>query len=210
MTLKDFRNIPFRLSALDSVYPGISEMTWKAKRLEEKNEITRLKRGLYVVAPEISGVRINDFLLANHIYGPSYVSMESALRYYGLIPEAVFSTLSVTVGNSTTFTNRFGTFKYIHCSDRYFPIGIRTITEDDASFLIASPEKALCDLIVFTPNVNLRYINEVKRWLDEQLRFDTEELMNFDTDILRKCAKDGKKKTMINQIIKIIENERNI
>lgn len=209
MELKDFSNIPFRLSALADVFPDISEMSWKAKRLERNGEIVRLKRGLFVVAPRVSGIRINDFLLANHISGPSYVSMHAALRYYGLIPETVYRIASISVGLSKTFDNTYGTFEYIHCSNReYFSIGIRSVTEDDTTFLVASPEKALCDLLTYTPNLNLRYTEEVRAWLEDDMRFDMDDLVEFNLDILNRCAVAGRKKTMINKIIKIIENER--
>ena len=56
------------------------------RSLEQKNYVIRLKRGLYVVSPEVSRVPLSLELIANHLYAPSYVSMSSALRYYGLIP----------------------------------------------------------------------------------------------------------------------------
>jgi len=185
-------------------------MSWKAKRLEEKGDIIRLKRGLYVVSPEISGIRINEFLLANHIYGPSYVSMQTALRYYGLIPENVYKTSSITLRLAKTYYNRFGTFDYIHSSAAYYPVSIINKTEGNVSFLIASPEKALCDLIIFTPNLSLRYSDEIRAWLEEDLRFDMDSLYRFNTDIMRSCASLGKKKQIINNIIKLIEHERAI
>lgn len=211
MELRDFRNTPFRLSALENAFPDITEMSWKAKRLEQNGDIVRLKRGLFVVAPHISGIRINDFLLANHISGPSYVSMQTALRYYGLIPEAVYRVTSVTAGISKSFKNSYGLFEYIHCSNHeYFAIGITSVISGDASFLIASPEKALCDMLAFTSKLNLRYAGEVRAWLEDDLRFDMEALSRFNVDILRRCANTGRKKRMINQIIKIIEDERHV
>ena len=196
---------------MEAIFPDISGMSWKAKRLERSGDIVRLKRGLFVVAPQVSGVRINEFLLANHISGPSYVSMQTALRYYGLIPEAVHSVISVSVGLSKTYTNLYGRFEYIHCSMcEYFSIGIRSISHGEANFLIASPEKALCDLLTYTPNLNLRYTEEVRAWLEEDIRFDMDALAQLDLDIMRRCAAIGRKKAMINQIIKIIENERYI
>ena len=71
---------------------------------------------------------------------------------------------------------------------------------------MASPEKALCDLIADTSHLNLRYRKEILVWLEEDIRFDMDELFHFDTGILREYAKVGKKKTMINQIINIIES----
>lgn len=208
MRLTDLSNIPFRLSVLESIFPDIAELSWKAKRLERNGDIVRLKRGLFVVEEKISGKTINDFLLANHIYGPSYVSMETALRFYGLIPENVYTTKSITTGTSKLFTNSLGTFQYIHCPDAYFSIGIISSTDGSANYLIATPEKALCDLINFTPKLNLRYASEVKRWLEDDVRFDMDEIARFDISILKACATHGKKKTMIEQIINIITNSQ--
>lgn len=210
MELKDLGNIPFGVSVLGSVFPGISALGMKAKRLEEQGEIIRLKRGLYVVSPKTSGQRVNDFLAANHMYGPSYISMETALRFYGLIPETVYETLSVTIRHHKTFTNRLGSFSYYHAPEKYYPIGITQRSDGNANFLIATPEKALCDLVAFTPNLNMRYLKEVRNWLEEDIRFDMDSLRDFDISLLARCAADGKKKTMITRIIEIIENERNI
>lgn len=211
MELKDLSNIPFRLSVLETVFPDISGVAWKAKHLERMGDIIRLKRGMYVVSPKVSDEHINEFLVANHLSGPSYVSMATALRYYGLIPEAVYRVTSVSANAAKKFENSIGVFEYIHCADKeYFSIGITSVTEDRAAYLIATPEKALCDMAVFTPNLNLRYINEVRVWLEEDLRLDMDALVQFNVDILRRCAAIGRKKKMINQIIKIIENERDV
>lgn len=210
MSLKDLGNIPFRLSVLKDIYPDISEIAHKARRLEETEDIVRLKRGLFVATPEAGGERLNDFLIANHIYGPSYVSMQAALRYYGLIPEAVYSTTSVTLGQTKTFTNRLGTFTYIHSPSVYYPIGVTQIKEGNAVYMMATPEKALCDLVVFTQNLNLRYEDEVREWMEDEMRFDTEELQSLNLDLMRECADAGRKKIMINQIINVIQHERNV
>lgn len=210
MTLNNLGNIPFRLSVLDAVYPDHKSIAAKGKRLEDAGEIIRLKRGMYVVAPDVSGIRLNDFLIANHLYGPSYVSMQTALRYYGLTPEHVTETISLTTGTSRNFTNSIGRFRYIHCCDSYFPIGITSITENNVTSLIATPEKALCDLITYTPNLNLRYRNEIRNYLEEDLRIDIDDLKGFDINILRECTEKGKKTKMISQLIRIIEDERNV
>jgi hypothetical protein len=95
-----------------------------------------------------SGIHVSVELAANHIFGPSSVSMESTLRYYGLIPEHVFTVQSMTMKHSRTFSNDLGRFKYRQCSDDYFPIGIRQDVMAKTAFPIATPEKALCNLIL--------------------------------------------------------------
>lgn len=104
------------------------------------------------------------------------------------------------------FHNALSWFEYVHIDEKVFPIGVRTITMDDSTFLMASPEKALCDLISNISYLNLRYRDEILVWLEEDVRFDMDELFRFDTNIMREYARVGPKKNMINQLIKIIES----
>ncbi len=203
-------NVPFRPDVLRAIYPAISRIDRKTSELEESGEITRLKKGLYVVNPDESGIPLVQPLLANHIYGPSYVSMESALRYYGLIPESVYSTISITTGIARTYDNKIGIFRYIHCDSPYYPVGITQGLEEGVTFLIATPEKALCDQIIFTRGLNIRYQSEMERYLEDDLRFDIDSIKNFNVGILMECAATGKKQTSIKQLIKFVEHVRTI
>lgn len=210
MILENFRNTPFRMQDLSSVFPNCANLKMKAKRLENDGDIIRLKKGLYVASPRTTRIELSPFLLANHIYGPSYVSMQTALRYYGLIPEAVYSVQSMTTGVARDYENTVGTFNYIHVPTLYYNIGVTIKESSGATFMIATPEKALCDLMVFTPNLNLRFQTSMRDYLEEDIRFDMDALLNFDLDIIKECAEVSRKKTMLNQLIKFIENERNI
>jgi hypothetical protein len=210
MTLEDFRNIPFRMQDLSSAYPGCANLATKAKRIENTGEIIRLKKGLYVVNPKVSRLELSPFLIANHIYGPSYVSMHTALRHYGLIPETVYAIQSMTTGIAKSYTNELGSFIYTRVSTPYYKIGVNIEENSGSSFMIASPEKALCDLMVYTPNLNLRFQSQIRDYLEYDLRFDMDELSTINLDIIRNCAEVSRKKTMLNQLIKFIENERNI
>lgn len=172
--------------------------------------ILRLKRGLYVVSPKISRLELSPFLIANHMYGPSYVSMQTALRYYGLIPEAVYSVQSMTTGVTRVYGNAMGTFSYIHVPSQYYNIGVTMKEDAESTFMIATPEKALCDLMVYTPNLNLRFQTSIRDYLEDDIRLDIDELLNFNLDIIEECAVVSRKKTMLNQLIKLIRDERNI
>ena len=79
--------------------------------------------------------------------------------------------------------------------------------KDDTSFLIATPEKALCDLIVNTSKLNVRYIKELFIYLRDDIRFDIDELYKMNVQMLEDCAIYSKKKTTINNLIKIIKHE---
>ena len=198
-------NIPVTKETIASLYPDISGTNQKVASLEHSGKLLRLKRGLYIVNPVWSGKRISEELVANHLYTPSYVSMLTALSWYGLIPERVYLIQSMTLKHSRVFENALGRFSYTSVSRDYFPIGIRKVETKEASFLIASPEKALCDLICSTSGVNLRYQKEAQAYLEEDMRFDMDEFSQFDTDILRQCANVGKKKQTIETIIKLLE-----
>lgn len=193
-------------ASVASLFPDYKCKYNKVSALEKKGDIIRLKQGLYVTNPDLSGKQLSLFVIGNNLYGPSYISLQSALRYYGLIPERVYTICSMTMKRSQMFYNDLARFEYVHVDKDVFPIGVRVETLDDGTaFLIATPEKALCDLISNISHLNLRYKKEILIWLEEDIRFDMDELFNFDTSILREYARVGKKKNMINQIITIIE-----
>ncbi len=202
-----YGNIPMDFAAVASLFPKIKCKHNKISALEKSGDLIRLKQGMYVAQSYLSGQQLSSFLIGNNLYGPSYISLQSALRYYGLIPEFVFTTCSMTMKPSRVFYNSLGCFEYVHIDRETFPIGVREVTyENGTTILIASPEKALCDLISDIRHLNLRYKNEILVWLEEDIRFDMDELVHFDTSIMREYAKVGKKKNMILQLIKIIES----
>ena len=210
MKLKDLGNIPFGLSVLEDVYPSNKAIVNKANRLCEAKEIIRLKRGLYVVNPEISDKKVNEFLIANHLYGPSYVSKQSALRFYGLIPERVYEITSMTTRLAKSYVNTFAKFTYTHCPADYFGVGVKPYHQEGLSFLIASPEKALCDMMIYSTRLNLRFMHEMRSYLEDDIRFDMSQLADLNLDLLREIKEVGMKKQMISLLIKFIENERNV
>ena len=95
--LTEIGTIPVTTSIIESLYPELKSADKKVTWLEKQGIIIRLKRGLYVINPEYSGKTLSSELIANHLYAPSYISMSTALRYYGLIPEAVYVHQSMTV-----------------------------------------------------------------------------------------------------------------
>ena len=203
--LKEFGIIPVDTVALETLFASYKYPQKKVRSLEQKGSLIRMKRGLFVVSSEVSGKTLSAELIANHIYGPSYVSMETALRYYGLIPESVYTVRSMTLKQKKKYENPIGHFEYIHCPADYYPIGISQIVKDNYSFLIASPEKALCDMVVFTPKLRPRFIKSMYTYLEEDLRLDMDAFLELKTDIFKQCAKFCKKKNEIYNIIKILE-----
>ena len=200
-----FKNIPVQTSAIASLYPNITSANRKVASLEREGRIIRLKRGMYVVNPNESGKLLSLGLIGNVLYGPSYVSMLTALREYGLIPERVEVIESMTTHLTISFENPVGRFEYHHCAKDYYSIGITQREEEEVTYLIATPEKALCDYIVCTPRLPLRFIKDTYIFLEEDLRLDMDAFMEMNVEVFKQCAAVSKKQQAINNLIKILE-----
>ena len=197
--LSEIGTIPVTTSIIESLYPELKSANKKVTWLEKQGVIIRLKRGLYVVNPEHSGKTLSSELIANHLYTPSYISMSTALRYYGLIPEAVY------VKHSRSFQTPVGSYDYKYISREAFSIGVRSMHKGDYAFLIASPEKALCDLIANSSQVNLRYMKDVETYLEQDIRMDMDEFNKMDETIFKDYIKVGKKADSISRLLKFMK-----
>ena len=202
--LSEIGTIPVTTSIIESLYPELKSANKKVTWLEKQGVIIRLKRGLYVVNPEHSGKTLSSELIANHLYVPSYISMSTALRYYGLIPEAVYVHQSMTVKHSRSFQTPVGSYDYKYISREAFSIGVRSMHKGDYAFLIASPEKALCDLIANSSKVNLRYMKDVEIYLEQDIRMDMDEFYKMDETIFKDYIKVGKKADSISRLLKFM------
>lgn len=203
--LEQLGNIPVTASSLESLYPHIKGGNQKIRLLERDKQIIRLKRGLYVCSPEVTGVALSSELIANHLYAPSYVSMSSALRYYGLIPEAVYFTQSMTLKHPRDFDTPIGRFEYVRISKDAFPIGLTSIQKGGYAFVMATPEKALCDLVANSPGVNLRYPKEAALYLEEDIRMELSDFRQMDISIFEEYATVGKKAHTIHTLLKLMK-----
>lgn len=202
--LREISNIPVTNSVISSLHPNIKAINKKISELEHSNALIRLKRGLYVASPEITHTPLSTELIANHLYSPSYVSCLTALRFYGLIPEDVFITQSMTIKRGRTFNTKLGCFQYLTCSKEAFAVGITIAKVGNQQFLIATPEKALCDFIATSPSLNLRYKRETEEYLEEYLRLDMEEFYKMRISIFQEYATVGKKANSVQQIINLL------
>lgn len=203
--LKQLGVIPLNISVLRSLFSMYNYPNDKIQSLEDDGKLVRLKKGEYVVSPEVSGELLSVELIANHIYGPSYVSMESALRYYNLIPEKVFTVRSATTKRSKKFKNNIAAFQYVSVNEEYYSIGInQKIIDNKYTFLIGSPEKALCDLIVATPGLNFQSVKFVETYLEDDLRLDMEGFATMDKTIIEQCAETGKKRKALELLLKLL------
>lgn len=136
----------------------------------KKGKLIKIINGLYETDSSVNG-----YLLAGSIYGPSYLSFDFALSYYGLIPEKVTAFTSATLNKKKkkVYNNQFGTYLYRDIPEKVYPLGIRLVEEGNYSYQIASPEKALCDkLYTLSPLKNMKELENV---LFNDLRIDIDE-----------------------------------
>ncbi len=118
------------------------------KRAVADGDLIIIRRGLYALSPLYRKVDINAFSVAQLIYGPSYISLESALSAYGWIPEGVRDIISVTCRLSKDFDTPLGHFSYIRVTQKMLYAGVRRVANDAGmTRLIASPLKALADYV---------------------------------------------------------------
>jgi predicted transcriptional regulator of viral defense system len=118
------------------------------KRAFGSGEVVHVRRGLYCLAPKYRREKIDPLVLAQRIYGPSYISLESALAYHGWIPEAVYTITSAAVDRSREFATPLGQFSFARVPQNVFYAQVaRVKKEGGESFLVASPLKALADYV---------------------------------------------------------------
>jgi hypothetical protein len=147
-----------------------------------------------------------SFVIANHLRGPSYVSLESALSYWDLIPERVYETSSVTTKTTKTYQTSLGRYSFQHLTRPYYSFGIRSVrlTEQQTA-LIASPEKAVCDKIVLTAGVILRSISQTMDFLMEDLRIDEEQLQTLDVSTIETWVDDAPKRSSLQMLVNTLQ-----
>ena len=203
--LKTLGNVPIGMDVLQGLYREYQSPNMHISMLEKKGLLIRLKRGLYAVSPEISGKELSVGLIANHLYGPSYVSLHWALRWYGLIPEQVATVTSITTRHTREFENSLGRFTFRGVSQEYFPIGIKSQEDAGLHFLLASPEKALCDMLMQEKHVPDQSLSRLAVFFEEDMRIDMDDLRQMDASIIRQCREAGNKKQVLTNLLKLIE-----
>ncbi|HPQ45444.1 MAG TPA: hypothetical protein PKZ42_14590 [Syntrophales bacterium] len=186
------KKIPFEefdYQMLMSCLNGYARPRDKISALIRKGHIIRVKKGLYVFGDDFRRSSISRELLANLIYGPSCVSLDYALHYYGFIPERVEAVTSVTSGRARRFSSPFGLFIYSRIPLGAYQIGIdRVALDDDRSFLIATPEKAISDKISNSRGTGIRTQRELETYILDNLRIDSGTLSPLDPDLIDHIA----------------------
>jgi predicted transcriptional regulator of viral defense system len=146
-----------------------------------KGVIIRIKKGLYIFGEDYRKKPYSRELLANLIYGPSYISLDYALQYYGFIPERVEAVTSVTTGRSRRFETPVGLFTYREIPARAFRFGMTRVESGKGSaFLIAIAEKALADKIRSVRGTGIKTLEQMDEYLYDDLRIDASALKELD------------------------------
>jgi len=159
----------------------------------------QLRRGLYTLAPPYQKVKPHPFLVANRLSRGSYVSLQSALAHCGLIPEYVPTVTSVTTTRPGRRETPLGIFEFRHLKpDLFFGYRRLDLGEGQAAF-VATPEKALLDLIYLTPGGDApEYLRELR----------LQNLDRLDLDALRRMAERFNRPKMARAVERIVERAR--
>jgi len=153
----------FHSSLLTAGGVNLTDQGRQLSRWVKSRNLIQLRRGVYALSERYQKVRPHPFLVANRLKRASYVSLQSALGYYGLIPEYVPSVTSITTGRPENISNSFGAFIFKHIKKTLF-FGYKAVDLGDGqSAFLALPEKALLDLVYLTPGADVPdYLRELR------------------------------------------------
>lgn len=204
--IKQYNEEPLTRQIILSLLKEYKRPNDKISELVNAEYLTMLKNGLYLPGPLLNMIPPELFLVANHMWGPSYISLEAALSHWGFIPEKVFEISSVTTKTSKIFKTKVGRFSYKHTTIPYYSMGIKSIALSERQYImIASPEKAICDKIVLTPGVLLRSKRQVIDFLIEDMRIDEEMLYTLNLEEISTWVDYAHKNSSLKMLIKSLQ-----
>ncbi len=142
---------------------SVRQVRLQLSRWTKAGRLLQLRRGIYALAPTWRKVEPHPFLVANRLQRGSYVSLQSALAWHGMIPEHVPVVTSVGPSRPETIRNPLGTFQFNHLAGGLL-FGYSREEVDSRQFaFVASPEKALLDLVHLTPGADSGdYLRELR------------------------------------------------
>jgi predicted transcriptional regulator of viral defense system len=155
MTFLEFQNafseIPvIATSEVEKMFPGYDRNA--LTRWQKAGYLEKIRNGLYRFPNQPIQSAADTFFIANRVYQPSYVSLHSALNWYGFIPEGVFTITSITTKKTNFFNTNIGNFSYQKVDKKLF-FGYRLENAEKFRFKIADPAKALLDLLYLFPGL---------------------------------------------------------
>jgi hypothetical protein len=193
---------------LASLFKGYKKPNEKIHDLLVNGTLVSLKRGLYMIGPSFNVSQPPGELVANHLMGPSYISLDYALAIHRLIPEQVFEISSMTTKASKEYDTPLGKFTFTHLPLPYYSFGITTeVLSADQHYLLASPAKALCDKIITTPKCNFRSKKEVTDFLTSDLRIEKESWNKIDLFAIQNWLHCAPKKNSLSLLVKTMQSQ---
>ncbi len=186
------KRIPYEEFDYRQLLDCLGEYNWpraKISALLKSGVIIRVKKGIYVFGEGYRRGPVSREILANLIYGPSYISLDYALQLHGLIPERVAELSSVCFGRTRRFDTPLGRFSYRRLSLAKYRGGIlRTELPDGRAYLLATPEKALLDKLHTERGLGIRTQASLGSYLVENLRIERRDLEGLDPGLIGDLA----------------------
>jgi hypothetical protein len=205
-SIKPFMNAPLSRPVILDMLKGYKRPNDKISELIKSGELIQLKKGVYVPGgnSDVAGPEL--FVIANHLWGPSYISLDSAMSFWGLIPERVYEVSSMTLKLSKNYKTPQGRFSYRFLAAPYYSFGTLSVELSPGQVaIVASPEKALCDKIITTSSLILRSTAQTLSFLLDDLRIDRGMLRQFNRKELSSWIKDAPKKESLRMLVKTLE-----
>lgn len=172
---------------LKSFLSGYKNVRVKINSMLKKGELIRVKKGLYVPGEKYLRGVVHRETLSNLIYGPSYISLEYALSFYGMIPERVETVTAVTNKRNKSFDTPLGKFTYRYIHPDLYPMGVNSVSIDEKhNILIAGREKALADSLYFYGDI--KDVDELKLYLHDNLRIEFDDIVNLDKSVIKRLS----------------------
>jgi predicted transcriptional regulator of viral defense system len=187
-TFKDF--IVFTPNDIRKYFPNFDKknlVNW-----QKKGYVQRIRNNYYCF-PDNQKSEAFLYFVANSIYPPSYVSLESALNFYGIIPEGVYTITSITTLKTNAFDTDFTRFTFRNVKTNLY-FGYRLLSYQNQHIKIASLEKTVLDYLYLNPSAN-----EVSVFQD--LRWNKEELLNINRDLFNKYLKAFDSKALNQRVV---------
>lgn len=205
--LRKLGSVPFGHGVLLALLVGYKRPNDKIARWIASGELVQLRRGLYVLGQPWRLEPVAMPLVANALFGPSYVSREFALRAHGLIPESVTVPTSVTTRRGREVTTPLGIFSYAHLPLPLYGVDLRIeLNPDGTTFLMASPTQALCDLLVLTRHLQASSKKGMRLFLFEDMRIEPDAIAQLDKNVITKCLTVGRKVRQLHALLQCVED----
>jgi len=168
----------------------------KLTTLLQQGNLIRVKKSLYLFGSDYRKGPYSPEIMANKIYGPSYVSREYALAYYGLIPEYVAEVTSISTKRARNFDTPIGRFSYARLPPKLYQVNFTLVTvRNNETALLATAEKALADLLYFRDD-HPETMNELIDLLFDDLRLDEALFSRMRIGIFTEILKAGGSPTL--------------